>query len=110
MSTQQSQRREPQPVEAVAFEKWAAAMQGEFDDFLRKTWKTMNAARQGCWIADTEEVLLQARDRLGRRAYEKLLQLRIEAGQEAFSPSRPPPGLEKQGPQAGDAPDGAGAC
>lgn len=92
------------------FDRWAEAMQGEFDAFLRQAWKAMNSARKGYWIADTEEVMRQARDRLGQRAYEKLLQLRIEAGEGAFSPSRPGPGLEEQGQQAGNASDGDGAC
>ncbi len=79
----------------VEFERWAEAMQSEFDAFLRQTWTAMNAARKGRWIADTEEVMVQARDRLGRCAYQKLLQLRIEAGEEAFSPSRARPRLEE---------------
>ena len=87
MSAQQSQREG-----GVEFDQWAEAMRGEFDDFLRQTWQAMNAARNGRWIADTEEVMRQARDRLGPRAYEKLLQLRVEAGQGAFSPSRAAPG------------------
>lgn len=95
--------------EGVRFEAWAQAMQEEFDRFLRQTWQAMNAARRGRWIADTEEVMRQARDRLGRRAYQKLLQLRIEEGQEAFSPSPGPGGLDQQGPQAGHASDGSGA-
>ena len=115
MSAQQARKREsrrggpqtgePQEGQAIEFEKWSQAMRGELDDFLRQTWKGMNAARKGRWIADTEEVMLEARDRLGRRAYEKLLQLRIEAGEGAFSPSRPGPGLEEQRPQARNAPD-----
>ena len=115
MSAQQARKREsrpggpqmgePQEGQAIEFEKWAEAMRGEFDHFLHQTWKEMNAARKGRWIADTEEVMLEARDRLGRRAYEKLLQLRIEAGEGAFSPSRPGPGLEEQRPQASNAPD-----
>lgn len=105
MSVQESQREG-----RVEFEEWAEALRGDFDDFLRQTWQAMNAACKGRWIADTEEVMRQARDRLGQRAYEKLLQLRIEAGQGAFSPSRPAPGLAKQGPQAGDASDGGGSC
>jgi len=100
---------EAQRQGALQFQKWADAMRGEFDDFLRETWEAMNAARKGRWIADTEEVMRQARDRLGQRAYEKLLQLRIEAGQEAFSPSRPRARLGEQGPQAGHASDGGGA-
>ncbi len=105
MSAPESQREG-----GVEFEEWAEALRGEFDDFLRQTWRAMNAARKGRWIADTAEVRRQARDRLGQRAYEKLLQLRIAAGQGAFSPSRPAPGLAKQGPQAGEASDGGGSC
>lgn len=85
------------------FERWSEAMRGEFDAFLHQTWQAMNKARSGYWIADTEEVMQQARDRLGRRAYEKLLQLRLDAGevageagsegQGAFSPDGQPHGL-----------------
>ena len=96
--------------EPVEFGAWAEAMREEFDKFLRQTWKAMNAARPGRWIADTEEVMRQARDHLGRCAYEKLLQLRIEQGQGAFSPSRERGGLDKEGPQASDASDGDGTC
>lgn len=101
--------RQAQPSGSVEFEQWSEVMQGEFGAFLRRTWKAMNAARKGRWIADTEEVMVQARDRLGRCAYEKLLQLRIEAGEGAFSPERPGSGLEEQRPQAGNAPDRDGA-
>jgi hypothetical protein len=94
----------------VEFGQWAEVMRGEFDAFLRQTWKAMNAARKGRWIADTEEVMVEARDRLGRIAYEKLLQLQIEAGQEAFSPSGLRAQTKKQGLQAGDASDGGGTC
>ena len=114
MSAEQPQQREarhgePRQGEAIEFEKWVAAMRGEFDDFLRQTWEAMNAARKGRWIADTEEVMRQARDRLGQRAYQKLLQLRIEAGQGAFSPSGRRGGVPEQGQQAGDTSDGGGA-
>lgn len=72
----------------VEFERWSEAMRGEFDAFLHETWQAMNKARTGYWIADTEEVMRQARDRLGRCAYEKLLQLRLDAG-EAGEAGRP---------------------
>lgn len=95
----------------VEFERWSEAMRGEFDAFLHETWRAMNKARTGYWIADTEEVMRQARDRLGQRAYEKLLQLRLDAGeagkagevggeagsegQGAFSPDGQPNALAK---------------
>jgi len=48
------------------FAAWAEAMRGEFEEFLRQTWQALSAARKGCWIADTEEVMRQARDRHSR--------------------------------------------
>ena len=82
----------------IAFEQWAEAMRGEFEAFLRENWEAMRCARKGRWIADTEEVMLKARDQLGRRAYEKLLELQIEAGQQAFSPSGSGGNVPEQGP------------
>lgn len=111
--------------ESAEFAAWAEAMRGEFEGFLRETWQAMSSARKGYWIADTEEVMRQARDRLGQRAYEKLLQLRIDAGEAAvagpagaagsegpgaFSPSGRLGGPPEQGPQGGDASDGSGTC
>ena len=87
----------------VEFERWSEAMRGEFNAFLHETWQAMNKARTGYWIADTEEVMRRARDRLGQRAYEKLLQLRLDAGEAggeagserrgAFSPDGQPHAL-----------------
>jgi hypothetical protein len=39
MSAPESQREG-----GVEFEEWAEALRGEFDDFLRQTWRAMNAA------------------------------------------------------------------
>ena len=49
--------------ESAEFAAWAEAMRGEFEGFLRETWQAMSSARKGYWIADTEEVMRQARDR-----------------------------------------------
>jgi hypothetical protein len=69
----------------------------------------MNAAREGHWIADTEEVVRDAGERLRQRALEKLLQLRVQAGEGAFSPSGPAGGMAGQGAAGGGTPDGGGA-
>lgn len=98
----------PSEDRAVSFERWAGEIRPEFEAFLRQTWAAMNAARVGHWIADTEEVLRQARDALGQKAFEKLLQLRIEAEEGAFSPSGGG-GLAEQGPPGGHASDRRGA-
>ena len=97
-------------AEPVTFEVWAKAMQGAFDGFLQETWESMNGAREGHWIEDTEEVMRRARDRFGQVAYEKLLQLRLEQSEAAFSPSVARGGLAGQGAVACDASDRRGAC
>ena len=85
-------------------------MAAEFAAFLEETRAAVNAAREGHWIADTEEVVRDAGERLRQRALEKLLQLRVQAGEGAFSPSGPPDRVAGQGPAGGNAPDGGGAC
>ena len=85
-------------------------MRGAFDGFLQETWESMNGARQGHWIEDTEEVMRRARDRLGQVAYEKLLQLRLEQSEASFSPSVAHGGLAGQGETRRDASDRGGAC
>ncbi len=97
-------------AEPGAFEVWAKAMQGEFDGFLQETWVSMNGAREGHWIEDTEEVMRRARDRLGQVAYEKLLQLRLEQSEASFSPSVARGGLAGQGASRRDASHRDGAC
>ena len=97
-------------AEPVAFEVWAKAMRGAFDGFLQETWESMNGARQGHWIEDTEEVMRRARDRLGQVAYEKLRQLRLEQSEASFSPSVARGGLAGQGAAKRDTSHRSGAC
>jgi hypothetical protein len=94
--------------EPVTPEAWQPAWAAEFRAFLDETRAAMNAAREGHWIADTEEVVRDAGERLRQRALERLLQLRVQAGEGAFSPSGPAGGLGGQGAAAGGAPDGGG--
>jgi hypothetical protein len=95
--------------EPVTPEAWEQALAAEFAAFMAETRAAMNAAREGHWIADTEEVVRDAGERLRQRALEKLLQLRVQAGEGAFSPAGPPGGLARQGAAGGHAPDGGGA-
>jgi hypothetical protein len=69
--------------------------------FLEETRAAMNAAREGHWIADTEEVVRDAGERLRQRALEELLQLRVPAGEGSFSPSAAPGGVAGQGAAGG---------
>jgi hypothetical protein len=92
----------------VTAEAWEQELEGEFRAFMEETRAAMNAAREGHWIADTEEVVRDAGERLRRRALEKLLQLRVQAGEGSFSPSRAPR-VARQGAAGGGAPDGGGS-
>jgi hypothetical protein len=94
--------------EPVGAEAWEQALQAEFRAFLDETRAAINAARQGHWITDTEEVVRDAGERLRRRALEKLLELRVQAGEGAFSPSGPGGRVAGQGPAGRGAPDGGG--
>ena len=92
----------------VTREAWEQALAAEFAAFMEETRAAMNAAREGHWITDTEEVVRDAGERLRQRALEKLLQLRVQAGEGAFSPSGPPGGVAGQGVAGGGSPDGGG--
>jgi hypothetical protein len=94
--------------EAVTPEAWEQALAAEFAAFLEETRAAMNAAREGHWIADTEEVVRDAGARLRQRALEQLLQLRVQAGEGAFSPSGPAGRVAGQGVAGGGTPDGGG--
>jgi hypothetical protein len=94
--------------EAVTPEAWEQALAAEFAAFLEETRAAMNAAREGHWIADTEEVVRDAGARLRQRALEQLLQLRVQAGEGAFSPSGPAGRVAGQGVAGGGPPDGGG--
>ena len=92
----------------VTPEAWEQALAAEFAAFMAETRAAMNAAREGHWIADTEEVVRDAGARLRQRALEKLLQLRVQAGEGAFSPAGPPGRVAGQGAAGGGTPDGGG--
>jgi hypothetical protein len=91
----------------VTVEAWEQALEAEFRAFMEETRAAMNAAREGHWIADTEEVVREAGERLRQRALEKLLQLRLQAKESSFSPSKSG-GVAEQGIAGGRASDGGG--
>lgn len=94
-----------EPVRAGA---WEQALEAEFQAFMDETRLAMNAAREGHWIADTEEVVRDAGERLRQRALEKLLQLRVQAGERAFSPAGAADRVAGQGLASGGTSDGGG--
>ena len=100
-------------LEPVGQEAWEQAMREEWAVFMEQTRAAMNTACKGRWIADTEEVVRDAGARLRERTLEKLLQLRVQAAEGAFSPSAArrlgERRMGEQGTSAGRAPDGGRA-
>ena len=94
--------------EPVRPEAWEQALEAEFRAFLDETRAAMNAARERHWIADTEEVVRDAGERLRQRALEKLLQLRVQAGEGSFSPAGPAGRVAGQGGAGGGTSDRGG--
>ena len=93
-----------------------AALGADLDALLDEVAKTMNQARPGKIIADSEEGVRDAAAEFRRRLYEKALELRQKQDAGAFSPSADRGPLAQQGsandqlpdgePPAGDSPNG----
>lgn len=73
----------------VASEKLAAAMQQELQQYFQSVMQAVNAAPDGAWIAGSEEQVRNLSADFRRQAFEKAVQLKIDAAEAAFSPSAP---------------------
>jgi hypothetical protein len=92
----------------ITAEQLLGEWQGDLRALAEEIAATMNAARAGRIIADTEEGVRDAQAVFRERAYQKAIGLLAQrAGQKAFSPSgqRGPGRLEEQGPAEDDARD-----
>ncbi|MFZ0791496.1 MAG: hypothetical protein WAM94_17935 [Chromatiaceae bacterium] len=81
----------------VPAEKFIESMQQETEQYLQSVMQAVNGAADGAWIAGSEEQVRDASAEFRRRAFEKALQMRINAAEAAFPPSarsgdRPTPG------------------
>jgi hypothetical protein len=74
----------------VAPEKFAAAMEQEMQAYLQSVMQAVNGAADGEWIAGSEEAVRNLSAEFRRRAYERALQMRVDAAEAAFPPSTPP--------------------
>ena len=85
-----------------------AALGADLDALLDEVAKTMNLARAGKIIADSEEGVRDAAAEFRRRLYEKALALRQQQDASAFSPSPDFVGrsLAQQGSACDELPDG----
>ena len=83
----------------VAPEKYAAAMEQEMQAYLQSVMKAVNGAADGAWIAASEESVRNLSAEFRRRAFERALQMRVDAAEAAFSPSAPPDDRQAAGEQ-----------
>lgn len=85
-----------------------AALGADLDALLEEVAKTMNQARPGKIIADSEEGVREAAAEFRRQLFEKALGLRQTQDAEAFSPSADTaePPVAQQGPAGDQLPDG----
>jgi hypothetical protein len=71
----------------VAPEDFVNAMQREIQEYLESVMKAVNEAPDGQWLADSEEPVRDLSADFRRQAYEKAVQMRVDAAEAAFSPS-----------------------
>jgi len=82
-----------------------AALGADLDSLLDEVAQTMNQARPGKIIADSEEGVRDATAEFRRQLYEKALALRQQQDASAFSPSGDPGPVAQQGPPSHQLPD-----
>lgn len=64
-----------------------AKLLAEFDETLEAVADAVDNARDGAWVADSEEPSRQALERFRRRAFEAAVQAKVDAAEAAFPPS-----------------------
>jgi hypothetical protein len=68
-------------------EKLVEALKQETEQYLQSVMQAVNAAADGEWIAGSEERVRDLSAEYRRQAFEKAMQLRINAAEAAFPPS-----------------------
>lgn len=97
---------------AVLPDEFVASMREETEQMLREVMEAVNRAPDGAWISGSET---QVRDLLGeyrRRVFERALQMKVNAGEGAFSPDGPGvgPGPQGEGERAAEHAEQQRAC
>ena len=87
----------------VSAKELKQAMAADFDRLAQEVAATMNAAKDGHIIADTEELVRDANAVFREQMYARAISL-LQSKQEAFSPSAPR--AQEQGSPAGHPSDG----
>ena len=71
----------------VAPEKLVAAMETEMQQYLQSVMQAVNNAADGEWIAGSEEQVRNLSTEFRKQAFERAVQLKIDAAEAAFPPS-----------------------
>ena len=77
------------PKPRVQPEEFAESMKGEMDQYLKEVMEAVNQARDGEWIAGSEERVRDLSAAMRRRVFERAVQQRVDAAEAAFPPSAP---------------------
>ena len=68
-------------------EEFAESMKQEMEVYLKKVMEAVNVAKDGEWIAGSEEEVRQLSAEMRRRVFEAAIQKRTDAAEAAFPPS-----------------------
>jgi hypothetical protein len=85
-----------EPVPMLSREAYLDTMRAEMENLLNQVADAVNAALPGQVIAGSEEQVRDLFATFRRRAYEKAIQMRVDAAEAAFPPSGRP--ADRQAP------------
>jgi len=71
----------------VCHEEYVKEMKSEMEAYLASVIEAVNEAPDGSWIAGSEEQVRNLSAEFRRQAFEKAMQLRVNAAEAAFPPS-----------------------
>jgi len=72
----------------IEIEKLKQLLKADFDDCIAEVVKAIDTAKIGSIIDDSEEPVRVATGKLRQKIFQRALQLKIDAADAAFSPSR----------------------
>lgn len=72
----------------IKAEKLKQLLQEDFDDCIADVVKAIDTAKVGSVINDSEEPVREATGRLRQKIFQKALQMKIDAAEAAFFPSK----------------------
>lgn len=73
----------------LSVDQYVLRMHREFDQAMRRVADAVNRAPNGSWINGSEVEVLEVMTEFRRKAFETALQMRLDAGEGAFSPGGP---------------------